>query len=73
MILQSQFKLLSSYDHSFIAHATVITITIYDRTVITIIIYDHKTFIVQATGQALKNNVCHFFLVLAEAGFNPSN
>ncbi len=41
---------LSSYDHSFIVPATVITIVNYDRTVIMIVNYDHKTFIVQATG-----------------------
>ncbi len=51
MILQLQFKLLSSYDRSFIVQATVITIASYDCTVITIVNYDHKTFKVQATGR----------------------
>jgi hypothetical protein len=40
----------SSYNHSFIVQATVITIINYEHTVITIINYNCKTFIVQATG-----------------------
>jgi hypothetical protein len=41
--------LLSSYNHSFMVQATVITIVNYDHNVIMIITYDRKTFIVQAT------------------------
>ncbi len=29
----------------------------YDRTVITIVNYGHETFIVQATGETIENNV----------------
>ncbi len=51
LMLQSQFKLLSSYDHIFIIHATVITIVNYNRSVIMIVNYDCKTIILQATGR----------------------
>jgi hypothetical protein len=46
----AEFKLISSYDCSFIVQATVIMIVNYNCTVITIVNYDHKTFIVQATA-----------------------
>ncbi len=43
--VEAHFKLISSYDCSFIVQASH-----YDRTVITIVNYDHKTFIVPASG-----------------------
>jgi hypothetical protein len=49
-ILQSKFMHLSSYDHSFIVQATIITIVNYDCTVISIVNYDRKTFLIQAAG-----------------------
>jgi hypothetical protein len=50
--------IISSYDHSFIVQASVITIVNYDHTVIMTVNYDNKTFIVQATGHnSIKNYV----------------
>ncbi len=49
--------LLSSYDHSFIVQATVITIINYSHTIIMIINSDCKTFIVQATGLIFESRL----------------
>jgi hypothetical protein len=48
--------------YSFIVMATVIMIINYDHSGITIINYDPKTFIVQATGCNMANNVFYNLL-----------